>query len=150
MDVRRLRLGEWLAAAGGAALIVSLLLPWYGARGRAETLTGFESFSVVDVLLVAVAALALALAAAQATRRSPTVPVAAGVLTVVVGLLAVLVVAYRIVDQPGPNEFVDVRGGAWVGLGATLAVLAGGWESIRNERVRDLPPGPEPEVRSAP
>jgi hypothetical protein len=150
MDVTRLRLGEWLAAAGGAALIASLLLPWYGVRGRAATLTGFESFTVVDVLLVALAALAIGLAGAQATRRTPTIPVAAGVLTVVFGLLAVLLVAYRIVNQPGPNEFLDVRAGAWAGLAATVAVLVGGWESLRNERVPGEGPPADVEHRPAP
>jgi hypothetical protein len=150
MDLSRLRLGEWLVAAGGVALIASLALDWYGARGRADALSGFESFSVVDVLLVALAALAIGLAVAQATRRSPTVPVAAAVLTVVFGIAGVLLVAYRIVNQPGPNEFVDVRAGAWVGLAAAAAVLAGGWESLRNEHVPGEGPPADVELRPAP
>ena len=150
MELRRLRLGEWLAGAGGVVLIGSLTLDWYGARGRSGALSGFESFSVLDLFLVALAALAIGLAVAQATRRSPTIPVAAGVLTVTFGILGVLLVAYRIVNQPGPNEFVDVRAGAWVGLAATAAVLAGGWESIRNERVPGEGPPEDVELRPAP
>ena len=33
MDLRRLRAGEWVAAASGVALLVSLFLPWYGGAG---------------------------------------------------------------------------------------------------------------------
>ena len=44
MDLRRLRFGEWLAVAGGVALIVSLLLPWYD--GPTEPLTGYEALTM--------------------------------------------------------------------------------------------------------
>jgi hypothetical protein len=148
--VRRLRAGEWLAAAGGIALIASLLVPWYGARARAETFTGFESFTVVDLYLVPVAVLGVALAVLQATRRGPVLPVGAGVLIVPLGAIAVLLVAYRIANQPGPNEFVDVRAGAWIGLAAAVAVLAGGWLSIREERVPGEDPPEDVELRPAP
>jgi len=148
--MRRLRAGEWLAAAGAVALLVALLSPWYGARARSETLTGFESFAVIDVLLVALAALALALGALQATRDTPAAPVGAAVLTATLGILGVLLVLYRLLNQPGPNEFVDVRWGAWLGLAATLAIAAGGWRALATERVRGLPPGPEPELRPTP
>jgi hypothetical protein len=156
MDVRRLRLGEWLAAAGAVALFVSLFTSWYAATVSAE---GFELsvtrnawvwFDVLDIVLVLIAALGLALAGLQATQRTPTLPVGAGVLTAVFGAIAVLLVAYRMINQPGPNEFVEVRGGAWLGLLAAIAIAVGGWESIRNERVRGLPPDPEPELRRAP
>jgi hypothetical protein len=148
--VRRLRAGEWLAGTGGAALIASLALPWYGARARSETLTGFESFSVIDILLTALALLAFALVVLQATRDTPAAPLGAAVLTASLGILGVLLVLYRLIDQPGPNEFIDVRWGAWLGLASTLALAAGGWLSLANERVRGLPPGPEPELRPTP
>jgi hypothetical protein len=59
-------------------------------------------------------------------------------------------VLYRLINQPGPNEFIDVRWGAWLGLASTLAIAAGGWRSLATERVRGLPPGPEPELRPPP
>jgi uncharacterized membrane protein len=146
----RLRAGEWLALAGGGALVVSLLLPWYAARARVATVTGFEAFSVIDVLLVLLALLTLALAVLQATQDSPTKPVGAAVVTVVSGIVGALLVLVRIVDQPGPNEFIDVRAGAWIGLAATVAIVAGAWWAMADEHVRGLPPGPEPELRPTP
>ena len=150
MSLVRLRPGEWLAAAGGAALLVSLFLPWYGARARVATVTGFSAFAVIDVLLVLLALLAFALAVLQATRDSPAMPVAVSVVTVPFGLVGVLVVLFRIVDEPGPDAFIEVEPGAWVGLAGALAVLAGAWLSLATEHVRGLPPGPEPELRPTP
>jgi hypothetical protein len=146
VDLRRLRAGEWLAAAAGLTLIVSLALPWYEADDG--EITGFEVFSVIDILLVLVAGVALALAVLQATQTSPALPVAFGVLTVAAGLIAVLLVLFRLIDAPGSN--LGVAAGAWVGLAAVVALTAGGWLSIQNERVRHLPPRPEPELRPTP
>jgi len=146
--MRRLRAGEWLAAVGAVALLVSLLLPWYAVD--TATLNGFESFSVIDVLLVLLVLLALALVVLQATRDSPAGPVGAAVLTATFGILCALLVLYRLINQPGSNELVEVRPGAWLGLAATVAIAAGGWLALANERVRGVPPGPEPEERPTP
>jgi hypothetical protein len=149
MDLRRVRHGEWIAAAGGVTLLASLFMTWYMPFGGVDPLqdldrplTGFESFDVLDIVLVVIAALAIALAVLQATRDSPAIPVGAGVLTVVFGALGVLLVAYRIVNQPGPNDLVEVQAGAWLGLLAALVVTGGGWRSMRVEPVpgQALPP----------
>jgi hypothetical protein len=155
--MRRLRLGEWLAAAGGVALLVALTIfewyfPWTGVDPEHAVAgpTGFESFAAVDLYLVLVAGLGLALAVAQATQRGPAVPVGTAVLTVTFGVIGTLAVLYRIVNQPGPNDLVDVREGAWIGLAATLAIVVGGWESLRNEHVAGDAPPEDVEVRPAP
>jgi len=148
--VRRLRVGEWLAALGGVGLIVTLTLDWYGARAREADVSGFAAFDVIDVLLVLVAGTGIALAVAQATRERPALPVAAAVLTITVGILGTLLVLYRIANEPGPDEFLDVRAGAYLGLLAVAAMTAGGWLALATERVPGLPPGPEPELRPAP
>ncbi len=148
--MRRLRAGEWLAALGGVSLIVTLALDWYGARAREADVSGFAAFDVIDVLLVLVAGTGIALAVAQATRERPALPVAAAVLTITVGILGTLLVLYRIANEPGPDEFLDVRAGAYLGLLAVVAMTAGGWLALATERVPGLPPGPEPELRPAP
>ena len=146
----RLRAGEWIALAGGAGVLVSLFLPWHAARARAATVTGFEALSVTDVLLLLLTLLTIALAVLQATQDSPTKPVGAAVVTVAYGILCTLIVLLRIVNQPGPNEFIDVRAGAWIGLAATMTIVAGAWWAMADEHVRGLPPGPEPELRPTP
>jgi hypothetical protein len=148
--MRRLRVGEWLAALAGVGLIASLSLDWYGVRGREAALSGWAAFDVIDVLLALVAGVAIALAVAQVARDRPALPVGAAVVTVTFGLLAILLVLYRIVNEPGPDEFVELRAGAYVGLLAAAAIVAGGWLSLADEHVPGLPPGPEPELRPAP
>jgi hypothetical protein len=125
----RLRAGEWLAAAGGVALIVALV-------------AGGTWSIMVDVLLAGLAVLALALAVLQATQTSQAKPLAAGVLSVVLGAIGVLLGLVGIVVESGASSFLA--------LAALLAITAGGWLSIANEHVRGLPPGPEPELRPSP
>ena len=122
MDLRRLRAGEWLAGAGGVALIVSLFLPW-------------DPPTVIAVLLIAIALLALALAVLQATQDTPAKPLGAGVLGVLFGFVGVVLAAIF---------------GGWVALAAAVAVTVGAWRSIAAEYVRGLPPDPEPELRPTP
>ena len=142
MDLRRLRLGEWLAAAGGVLMIVSLFLPWY------EGVSGYEALSLIDLLLTLLALLALALAVLQATRDSPALPVGAGVLAAAFGIVGVLLVVFRLIDDPFSGA--EVRAGAWLGLLAALAIEVGAWRSIASEYVEGLPPDLEPELRPTP
>jgi hypothetical protein len=145
MKLIRLRAGEWLAAAAAVGLVVSLFLPWYEAG---DSLHGFEALTVVDVLLVLAALVGIALAVLQATRTSPALPVAFGVLTIAAGFLALLLVAFRLIDAPRADY--EIAYGAWLGFVAVVALTAGGWLSIKDERVRGLPPQPEPELRPSP
>jgi len=143
----RLRAPDLVAGAAGIALIASMFLHWYGVDvlvtggppQRAEA-TAWQAFSVLDVVLALLALVPLALVLLQATRRSPALPVLFSVLTTVAGLLAALLIAYRLANQPGPNDLVDVERGAWLGLLAALAIAAGGWRSTRDESMPGAPP----------
>jgi hypothetical protein len=149
--MRKVRTGELVAAAAGVLLAIAMFLPWYGLRGRAATITAWEAFSVVDLVLALVAVLAIALLVVQVAGRGPAGPVALGVITGTLSLVAVVLVAFRILDQPGPNEFVTVRAGAWLGLLATVLIAVGTWLSLTDERPRPVdPPAPEPERRATP
>ena len=54
----RLRDGEWIAGAGGVALLAAMFLHWYGA-GPFE-LTAWQAFDVLDVVLALLALVPLA------------------------------------------------------------------------------------------
>ena len=137
----RLRDGELIAGAGGVALLVSLFLGWYSGA------SAWEAFSVLDVLLALLALVPLALVVLQATRESPSLPVAFSVLTVVAGALATLLVLYRVVNQPGANDAVEVELGAWIGLAAAVVTAAGGWRSMR---VEEIPGAARPPIEDLP
>lgn len=161
MDLSRLRHGELIAGIGGVALLVVMFLPWYAAGGRAELqgqdlevkldLSAWEAFSVTDLILGLTALAGVALAVLAASRRSPALPVAASVIATTLGALATLLVFYRILNQPGPNEFFEVKLGAFLGFLSVLAVTVGGWRAMRDEQGEDAPmptdvrPTPAPE-----
>ena len=158
MELNRLRLGDVIAAAGGVALLVVMLLDWYAAGGLTEVggreievsvgFSAWEAFAVTDVWLALTGLAAIALAVLTASRRSPALPVAASVITSTLGVIAALLVLYRILNQPGPNEFIEVEFGAFLGFLCVLAIAGGGWYSMRDEEW-DVEPPPA-DVRPAP
>ena len=149
--MRRVRAGELVAGAAGVVLLASMFLSWYSVNGRDDTLTAWGAFSVVDILLALVALLGIALALSQIVGRGPALPVGLGVITTTLGLAATLLVLYRILNQPGPNEAIGVSTGAWVGLVAFAGVFFGAWLSLSDERPRPADPVPPvPERRPTP
>jgi uncharacterized membrane protein YvlD (DUF360 family) len=174
--VSRLRAGEWLAVVGAAALLVTLFLAWFGVDLPQETVqqrqfggggvlnvlntyavdswgSGWDALGwlVIVIVLVAVACAAW-LALANAAARPVAQLVAASVLTATAGTLAFVVLALRaLVFQPGPNDLVVVRYGAWLGLLAALILAVGGWWATKDERT-DAPESAytPPEPRPAP
>ena len=149
MELSRLRPGELIAGAGGIALLVVMFLEWYAAGGQTqfqgqdfEISLGFnawEAFSVTDLILAPTAVSGIALAVLTASRRSPALPVALSVITTTLGALATLLVLYRILNQPGPNDFIEVKVGAFLGFVSVLAIAAGGYRSMRDEEGEDAP-----------
>jgi hypothetical protein len=136
MDVRRLRIGEWALALSGLALVVSLFLPWYhvGVAGASpDSLSGWSAFSVTDVLflLLGLAAMAAAVIVAREPTAAPGIAYEALVLlAALVGLVLGLV---RLLDPPGP--YLDVRGGAWLGLASLVALVVSCLVAMRDERL---------------
>ena len=106
------------------------------------------------VIVVALAAIGCAawLAIANATGGPVAQSVAASVLTATAGTLAFVALALRaLVFQPGPNDLIVLRYGAWLGLLAAVVLAVGGWRAIKDERT-DAPESAytPPEPRPAP
>ena len=137
MELSRLRRGQLIAAAGGVALLVVMFLDWYSVGGvdgvRSQGATAWQSFGVLDVILALVALLAIALALLGAAQRSPALPVATAVITSAAGMVTLLLVLYRILNQPGPNDFVEVSYGAFAGFLCVAAIAAGGWDAMSED-----------------
>ena len=172
----RLRAGEWTTVAGGAALLVTLFLPWFDVEIPQQTVQQrqFGGGGVLNVLntyavdgwgsgwdalgwliiVIALAAMGCAawLAIVNAVNGPVAQTVAASVLTATAGTLAFVVLALRaLVFQPGPNDIVVLRYGAWLGLLAALVLALGGWWAMKDERT-DAPESAytPPEPRPAP
>ena len=149
--MRRVRTGEVVAGVAGVLLLVSTFLNWYTVSGRDDGLTAWAAFGVVDLLVVLVALLGIALAVSQVVGRGPALPVALGVITTTLALAGTLLVLYRILNQPGPNDLISVEPGAYLGFLATLGVFLGAWLSLSDERPRPADPVPPvPERRPTP
>ena len=152
----RLRPADVGAGAAGIALLVVLFLPWYDALGSGSVaygpgsgpdVTGWQAFSVVDILLALLALLAIALPVVTALAAGPAKPVAFSVLATVGSALAVLLVLWRLVDAPG--EGLAVHYGAWLGLAVALLMFVASFAAMHDERTPgavppDLPRRPAP------
>lgn len=130
-DYQRLRLGERVAGICAVLLLIVMFLPWYSVGPFNGT--AWEVFGYTDLLLFLLAIVTLALVAVTATQRAPALPVAGSVILTLFGGVMVLLVLYRIVQQPGPDDFVSVELGAYIGLLVVAGIAAGGFLSMRDE-----------------
>jgi hypothetical protein len=149
MDLRRLRAGEWIAAACGVGLLASLWLPWYsGEEAGAPALSAWAAFGALDVILALISAAAVALLIVTATQDVPAVPLALSVFVTFAGLLGVLLVLIRVLSLPDGAEGRDWA--LWLALAFTLGIVAGSLIAMRDERPSPAPaeietfPAPRP------
>ena len=86
-------------------------------------ITAWQAFSEIDVLLALFALPAIGVPISAALSKVPTAPVAFTVISTCASFLAVLLVLFRLLDQPGSNALVAVKYGAWIGLAGALLAL---------------------------
>ena len=144
MNLKRLRTGEALALVGAVALTVLLCFDWFflstpDARVGAHE-SGWRSMGwPITLVLVVTIGVALAMVFTTVSSRAQGLPIVLTVFTCVLGLLATLLVAIRLIAQPGlgvdaGNVDVEIEPAAFLGLLSTSAILAGGWISQLDER----------------
>ena len=144
MKLRRLRFGEATALAGAVALAVLLAFDWFFASTPDARLGAHESGIrslgwFADLLLIFAILLAIALAVTTVRLRATGVPVALGVLTTTFGFIAVLVIVFRLIAQPGlgidaANDEVEIEPAAIFGLLAATIMTFGAWRAMGDER----------------
>jgi hypothetical protein len=154
-----------LAAAAGAALLISLFAPWYretivargltGLRTMTVTRSGWEAFSFTEALVLVVAVLALvvvtAVPVAAAPAGRPRLRLS-GVLVAVLGTIAFVVVLARLSTAPGTTRdtlsatMVAIRWGIFLALGSSALLAVSGLRLIRAPRSGEEP-APSPARR---
>lgn len=151
--LRRLRAGELVALAGAVCAIVALALPWYGGAaggsgaGAAGRLDAWSTFGPAIVLLLIAVLAALVLVLANLFEHNPATPVASAVWSTFFGLVASVCALVRIFERP--DGATGLQAGAWLALAGAVAIVVGGWQSMRDERPGLYEPV-SPEARKPP
>jgi peptidoglycan/LPS O-acetylase OafA/YrhL len=145
MKLSRLRLGELIVLVGSICVIVSLTRRWYEAP--VGNLSAWDTFGVGVVLLMLAALVALLLVLATITERSTALPVAAAVWSTLFGVAGVLAAVVRLLERP--EHASALCAGAWLAFVGALLILAGSWQSMRDERTGRYPPA-SPKPRDLP
>ena len=153
LDPSRLRRGEVIVGASAAVLLASMFaLNWYGLNGaiaptasrlgQPTSWNGWNGLTHVRWLVLLTVACGLLLVFLQATRRAPALPVSMSVIVTVLGVLTVLALIYRVlINEPGSDNLVEQKAGAFVGLIGAVVLAYGGYLSMRQEGIasRDAP-----------
>ena len=161
VDFRRLGIGDIVAAAGGLTLFISMFVPWFSVEAGppesenlcgagVDSCSGFDTFSLfttliipgMDFLLVGAALAPWILVWIVIRGHELSWP--PGEVTMIVGAIAATLILYNgVVDRVGQTrEFVSLDIGWYLGLLASLGIVAGGAISqIRRGGVTRRPPG---------
>ncbi len=137
------------AAGAAAALVLTMLLPWYeksyfDARGaQSANLSAFGVFSFVEASILLVAAGVLYLIWARSRRKAFHLPGGDGVVIMAAGGWALLLLVWRLFDKPDVSDRAATVGIQW---GMFAALLAAGVLMAAGARVRAAhrpePPNP--------
>jgi hypothetical protein len=130
------------AALASLGLFVSMFLPWYSKtdtvvfRGAAKatqtSLSAFQAFSFVEAAVLLVSAGVLGLLFARAEERPFQLPGGDGMIVMIAGGWAALLIFVRLVDKPGlqgnqrVTATVGVQWGIFIALLLALALLYAG------------------------
>jgi hypothetical protein len=137
--VRRIRLGEALAAIGAIGLFVLLFADWFEGGGVSRSGWSSLGWGLV-VLLVVVMAVAAVMVVSTVARAKPAIIVGSAVTTAVVGVVTLLIALLRVlVTQPDldlglGNGDVTVQTAGYLGIVALALIAAGGWITLADER----------------
>jgi len=142
--------GEYYGFAGAAVLFLSLFLPWYGTsanpnaqiNGARGTFNAFQTFKLLDILLVAACTAPFILA--WIVARGHALTWRPGEVTMIVGMTAFVLIFLNgiILGKPGgPDSEIELKIGWFIGLLGSAGICAAG--VLRQaEQARDRkPPG---------
>src|SRR5215207_1188309 len=128
--------GELVGAISGLGLLVASFLPWYSEFD--VDVTAWQAFGVVDLLMAAAAIVALSVGVVALGRFSVSYPVAGSSVTAALGALALLLIAYRLINPPGDGD-LNREIGAWLGLLASAGITIGGYLGMQEPRSLGTP-----------
>jgi hypothetical protein len=131
VSLRRLRAGELVVLAGVICLAVSLVEPWYEGAISGQ-LDAWDTFGAGMALLLAALCAGLAVVVSAIGERNPGLPVTVAVWSVLLGLIGVIAAVVRVLERPDHSSSLCI--GAWLALAGAVAILAGSWLVLDDER----------------
>ena len=154
MDVNRLSRGEQIAGIAAVLLLIDMFLNWYGANlndqlsqaakrfGVDTHVNAWQAFSTTDILIFVACVVTLIMVGVQVMGSQ--VPVSLPMVAAALGGLTTLIILWRIVNQPGDNDLVNVDYGAYIGLALAGAMTYGAIQSGEGLEMptRAAPAGP--------
>jgi hypothetical protein len=147
LDSSRLRTGEIAAGIGGLALFVFLFFDWFGggaevtgslANGTATLshpgISGWDALADLPGFLIILSGVAgIALACLAAAGQRVNIPVRRGMITALLGSLAVLLILWRMfAGSP------TLKIGVFLGLAAAIAITAGALMALAEDGFEPL------------
>jgi hypothetical protein len=120
-----------LTGGAAAALIFSMVLPWYqvSSLGKAESRSALQVFTWVEASILLVAAAVLYLVWARAQRMRFHLPGGDGLIVSIAGGWVLLLLVWRLFDKPsisGPTTTVGIDWGIFVALLSAGVLVAAG------------------------
>jgi hypothetical protein len=125
-----------LAAAAAVVLLITMFLPWYELQSLnpktkaidSRSISAFGDVSFVEAAVFLVAAGVLALLFARAERRDFHMPGSDGLVVLVAGGWATLLIFYRVFSRPSGNGYpVGIQWGFFLAFVAAGALSYAGW-----------------------
>jgi hypothetical protein len=148
LEWSRLRWPEWVIGAGGALLLIALLLlPWYALTIASappgpkyfstRSVNGWHGLTHAHWLVLVTIIAALAVVFLQARERAPALPVAATVIAAPLAFATLVWLIVRVWIAPPGGRGI----GGWIALIGTAAILYGAYRSFRLEGIaaKDAP-----------
>lgn len=153
MDASKLSVGETAAGVSGLLLFVFMFLPWYGIDALGFGIGGldasaWEAFSFIDVLLLLVVVVVVGLVVLQLADATPELPQAPAQIIMVAGVVALVLILFRLVFVPGVDSDgaldIDVgrKLGIFLALIAAGGIAYGGWRGVNEPAPPAAPEGP--------
>lgn len=148
MDAARVGRGEMIAGISGVILFIVMFFSWFGVpsevngistqlgvelanqAGFDTSFNAWQSFDLIDLLMLITIIAAVGVAVAAATARTVALPVAASAIVTGLGGLSTLLVLYRIISPPSD---ASRKFGVFLGLVLCALITLGGWMAMQEE-----------------
>jgi hypothetical protein len=116
---RHISLGPLVGLVGALLLLVSLFLNWW------DGVTAWTAFEVLDLALAGLALMAILALAEAAGARLPSGVAVGAAAALPIGVVALVIVASQIVNDPPAVSGRPHATGIWLALGGALLIAAG-------------------------